>query len=138
MSGRLPSVIVLSLGMSLGVASLAAADSPIPAYQSGAALTTLPRPLDAARFQDRSTRETYAIARRNPKLLAQLPCYCYCDRSVGHKSLYYCFVDMHGADCNICQQEAILADRLARKGTPIKAIRAALIRGDWRSVPLSP
>jgi hypothetical protein len=129
---------MIALGISLGLASMAAAAPPVPAFQSGADLRNLPKSLDPAQFSDPSTREAYAIARRNPKVLAQVPCYCYCDRSVGHKSLYYCFVDMHGADCNICQQEAILAERMSKKGSSIKAIRGAIMRGEWEAVSLWP
>jgi len=33
------------------------------------------------------TRDAYRAAREIPVTLAQLPCYCYCDRGMGHKSL---------------------------------------------------
>ncbi len=127
---------VLALGICLGLPGLAIATGQVPAYQSGSELKRLPPPLDANQFKDRATRGAYGIAKRSPKLLAQLPCYCYCDRSVGHKSLYSCFVDKHGADCNICQQQAYLAERLAKKRLPIKAIRDAMNRGDWSAVSL--
>src|SRR5437763_15569465 len=32
-------------------------------------------------------REAYKFARDNPALLAQLHCYCGCDKEIGHKSL---------------------------------------------------
>ena len=34
------------------------------------------------------TRDAYQAAREIPQTLAQLPCYCHCDRGIGHKSLH--------------------------------------------------
>ena len=44
----------------------------------------------------------YEAAARNSKLIYQLPCYCYCDRSQGHNSLHSCFEGTHGANCATC------------------------------------
>lgn len=129
-------VILLALASFIGSPALAATPVPVPAYQEGAALEHLPPPLPSLDFADPTTRKAYAVVKRIPKVIAQLPCYCYCDRSVGHKSLYSCFLDTHGANCGICQREVFLADRLARKGIPAKAIRQAIIRGDWQSQAL--
>lgn len=57
-------------------------------------------------------REAYQAAKDIPQLLAQLPCYCYCDRGMGHKSLHSCFEDDHAAHCDVCVNEALLAYRL--------------------------
>jgi hypothetical protein len=57
-------------------------------------------------------RAGYEAARAIPETLAQLPCYCHCDRGFGHKSLHSCFVDDHGANCSICLDEALLAYQL--------------------------
>jgi hypothetical protein len=32
------------------------------------------------------TKEAYQAAREIPETLAQLPCYCHCDKSMGHKA----------------------------------------------------
>lgn len=48
------------------------------------------------------TREAYRAVREIPQTIAQLPCYCYCDEGFGHKSLYSCFEDDHGAHCAVC------------------------------------
>jgi len=39
----------------------------------------------------------YEIARAIPDVLAEIHCYCGCDRSMGHTDLLHCFVDSHAA-----------------------------------------
>ena len=62
----------------------------------------------------------YRVAEQIPETLAQLPCYCYCDRGMGHKSLHSCFEDEHAAHCAVCVDEALLAYSLTKdaKMTP--------------------
>ena len=61
------------------------------------------------------TRDAYRAAREIPVTLAQLPCYCHCDRGFGHKSLYSCFEDDHAAHCDVCVREAVLALKLEKE-----------------------
>src|SRR5438874_11045939 len=35
-------------------------------------------------------RRAYQVAAKVPRVLHQLPCYCFCDRSAGHTSLHTC------------------------------------------------
>jgi len=74
------------------------------------------------------TKEAYQVARKIPQTLAQLPCYCYCDQSVGHKSLHSCFEDAHAASCAVCVDEALMAYKLEteQKLTP-KQVREVII-----------
>jgi hypothetical protein len=81
--------------------------------------------LDPALFVGEA-REAYMAAQNNPALLAQLHCYCGCDREIGHKNLLDCFRTRHGANCAICMGEAIEAQRLAREGMPVEQIRDQL------------
>ena len=60
------------------------------------------------------TRAAYRVAKEIPETLAQLPCYCYCDRGMGHKSLHSCFEDDHAAHCAVCVDEALLAYTLQK------------------------
>lgn len=62
------------------------------------------------------TRDAYRVAREIPVTLAQMPCYCYCDRGMGHKSLFSCFEDDHAAHCAVCVNEALLAYKLEKEG----------------------
>lgn len=74
------------------------------------------------------TREAYQAARDIPRTLAQLPCYCHCDRGMGHKSLHSCFEDEHAAHCAICTDEALMAYRLQRgEGLSAAKIRERII-----------
>ena len=60
------------------------------------------------------TRDAYRAVREIPVTIAQLPCYCHCDRGFGHKSLYSCFEDEHASHCAVCVNEALLALHLER------------------------
>lgn len=94
--------------------------------------TKLPPVLESKWFSDPETKESYEAARINAKLFSQLPCYCYCDRSSGHKSLHSCFVDEHGAECSICKREALFAASQAKQGRSTAEIREKIIRGLWQ------
>ena len=61
------------------------------------------------------TREAYRAVREIPVTIAQLPCYCHCDKGFGHKSLYSCFEDDHAAHCAVCVNEALLALKLEKE-----------------------
>jgi hypothetical protein len=81
--------------------------------------------LDPGNFQG-IVREAYEIAARQPTLLAQLHCYCGCDRTLAHKSLLDCYRDLHGSHCEVCVAEAHDAASMASKGAPVEQIRDAL------------
>jgi hypothetical protein len=92
---------------------------------SGDAGAQLRITLDPKNFQG-NPRQAYEVAERDPALLAQLHCYCGCDKTLGHKSLLDCFRDTHGSTCAICCGEAIDAEAMASRGMPIEQIRDAL------------
>jgi hypothetical protein len=81
--------------------------------------------LDPNLFQG-EVKQAYQVARRHPALLAQMHCYCGCDKEEGHKNLLDCFRDRHGSHCEICTGEAVEAERLAQRGIPAEQIRDAL------------
>ncbi|HYL58482.1 MAG TPA: CYCXC family (seleno)protein [Candidatus Acidoferrales bacterium] len=81
--------------------------------------------LDPKGFQG-NVREAYEVAERDPALLAQLHCYCGCDKADGHKNLLDCFRDSHGSTCAICVGEARDASAMAARGVTIEQIRDAL------------
>jgi hypothetical protein len=113
-------------------------DLGIPSYHSYALKPPFPATLDPKKFPDALNQNVYALAAKIRPVLYQQPCYCYCDRHEGHKSLLDCFVGTHGAECDICQKEAVLSYQLTQKGKTPMQIRAAIIRGDWRAVNLNP
>ena len=73
-------------------------------------------------------RQAYEVAEKNPALLAQLHCYCGCDRIYGHQNLLDCYRGDHGSKCEICIGEAMIAAQLSEQGSPVEQIRDALRR----------
>ena len=69
------------------------------------------------------TAKAYKVAQEIPEVLDSLYCYCDCQKHSGHKSLLTCFVDQHGAYCDICINEAIMAGEMHSEGVDIKTIR---------------
>ncbi len=110
----------------------------IPSYHAYALKPPIPATMDPKQFPDALSRNIYALAAKIKPVLYQQPCYCYCDRHAGHKSLLDCYVDKHGTECEICQKEAVLSYQLTQKGKTPPQIRAAIIKGDWKSVNLNP
>lgn len=70
--------------------------------------------------------EAYEAARRVPQVLDGVYCHCNCSKSFGHRSLLTCFESEHGSRCDICVGEAMLAARLAARGTSLEQIRKAI------------
>jgi hypothetical protein len=60
-------------------------------------------------------RLAYQAVGEIPQTIAQLPCYCHCDVSFGHKSLHSCFEGDHAAHCAVCVDEALLAYKLQKQ-----------------------
>ena len=81
-------------------------------------------------------RRAYEAAAKVPKVLYQLPCYCFCDRSAGHQSLHSCFEGDHGSHCSTCMQEAFYAYQMTKKGKTVKEIREGIMRGDYKTIDL--
>ncbi len=86
-----------------------------------------PGTLDSNQFVG-PVREAYKYAGQNPALLAQLHCYCGCDKAEGHQSLLDCYRGMHASACEICTGEVLLAKRMADQGSPVDQIRDAIRR----------
>lgn len=114
------------------------ADLGVPSYHAYALKPPFPATLDPKQFPDALNRNVYALAAKIRPVLYQQPCYCYCDRHAGHKSLLDCFASTHGSECDICQKEAVLSYQLTQKGKTPAQIRAAITHGDWRAVNLDP
>lgn len=65
----------------------------------------------------------YAAAKAAPEVMEKIFCYCGCDLTDNHLSLLDCFTSIHGVDCHICQEEALLAHKMSKDSTPIKEIQ---------------
>ena len=99
----------------------------VPAhYETAPAAKSLAATLAPTNFFGK-TKQAYEVARKIPATLAQLPCYCHCDESVGHKSLHSCFVDEHAASCAVCVDEALLAFQMERSGKTASQIREQIV-----------
>src|SRR3954463_6328389 len=72
--------------------------------------------------------EAYAAARSAAATLDGVYCHCDCSKHAGHRSLLSCFESDHGAFCDICMGEAMLASGMAKQGKSLTDIRAAIDR----------
>lgn len=115
----------------------------IPAYhpQAPAIGQTLPpllsgKQLTGPYFREKWQVEVYHEAAQITGVLYQLPCYCRCDRALGHTSLHSCFEGTHGAICSTCAQEGAYAYQKTRQGWTPQQIRAGIERKEYESIDL--
>ncbi len=131
----------------LGLATVAASaqwSNPaeeIPAYNAKAPTHPLPKILSGDQltgvyFSHPYQVTVYKMAAAIPGVLHQEPCYCHCDRALGHNSLHSCFEGTHGAVCSTCLKEGAYAYAETKKGQTSAEIRAGIERGDWQQVDL--
>jgi hypothetical protein len=119
------------------------AQSDVPAYNAAPPAKGHPLPpimsgkqLTGPEFQHPAQVKAYQAAAKIPAVLHQLPCYCFCDRSLGHNSLHSCFESDHGAHCAVCMKEALYAYRETKRGKTVKQIRNGIIRGEFDQIDL--
>jgi hypothetical protein len=78
----------------------------------------------------------YLIAAKDQAVFYQLPCYCYCDRRSGHKSLRSCFEIAHATECSECMKEAVYVHQQLQGGKSVQQIRDGLSRGEFIHIDL--
>ena len=105
-------------------------------FTTAEAAKPLTQTLDPKQFTTPYVVKAYQLAKEMPEVLAQQPCYCYCDTGFGHKSLLDCHKDNHSAECLICVKETLLTGQLHKAGKSAAEIREAIIRGEWQQVSL--
>ena len=126
MSGKTPWLVAGAAGVALlavlFVAQPAAGShpDPRPGITADRVLTDLAIP------RTDGSAEAYAAARAAAGTLDGVYCHCDCSKHAGHRSLLTCFETEHGAYCDICMGEAIMAAQLASRGTSLQEIRAAI------------
>jgi uncharacterized iron-regulated membrane protein len=104
-----------------------AATAQVPAhYEAAPSADQLAPTLPPEKFNGQ-IRAAYQAAREIPQTIAQMPCYCHCDMSLGHKSLHSCFEDDHAAHCAVCTGEALMAYQLQKQGLTPKQIRDRIV-----------
>ncbi len=133
--------------LALGLLTLAAsaqwsnpADD-VPAYNASAPKKKLPPILSGDQlsgpfFTHPYQVTAYKMAAAIPNVLHQQPCYCHCDRALGHNSLHSCFEGTHGAVCSTCMREAVYAYQQTKLGKTPAQIRKAIEAGEWQAVDL--
>lgn len=134
--------LLLTAALAVGAsAQWTAADPGIPAFHKAAATGLIPALLpDSQRigpyFTHSYQHTAYHMADAVPQVLYQQPCYCWCSKAMGHKSLHSCFEGSHGAVCATCMKEAAYAYQQTRLGKTPAEIRAGIVNGDWTAVDL--
>ncbi len=108
------------------IAQTAAVTPPELLPVDNAAGQTLPPEI----FLDPKAREAYQVAKDIPDVLRELPCFCGCMRTHGHKNNLFCFMDEHGSACEICEDIALDAKTMHNNGASIKEIQEN-IRGKY-------
>ena len=78
----------------------------------------------------------YELAAKIPNVIYQQPCYCYCDRNHGHKSLRTCFESTHGAMCGTCMAEVFYSYQMSKQHKTAPEIRKGIIAGEWKQIDL--
>jgi len=109
----------------------------VPAHHESPPAGPLPATLDPKIFPDALNQNIYALAAKVKPVLYEQPCYCHCDREVGHTSLLDCYVDRHAAACAVCKIEAVYAYEQIKLGKTPAQIRGGIIQGKWRDVDLT-
>jgi hypothetical protein len=119
-------------------------DADVPAFNPTAPAKTTKLPailrkdqLGIAEAPGGFQTHAYELAAKIPDVIHQQPCYCYCDRTMGHKSLHSCFEGTHGAQCSTCLKELYYSYSMHKKGKTAAQIRQGIIRGEWKQVDLS-
>ena len=137
------------LGMALGLATVASyaqwsnpADD-IPAYHTAPPAKSDPLPpilsgsqLQGDYFRYAWQKQVYVEAAQVPTVIYQLPCYCRCDKALGHTSLHSCFEGTHGAICSTCAKEGAYAYKMTKLGKTPQEIRAGVERKEYESIDL--
>jgi len=80
--------------------------------------------------------KVYQEAARIPNVLYQLPCYCRCDKALGHTSLHSCFEGTHAAICSTCAKEGAYAYKMTKLGKTPKEIREGIERKEYEQIDL--
>lgn len=117
-------LLVLAVGAAFYAAlapSAHAAEHPHPRAGVSAARVQPPE-----EFSDPRIAQVYAEVAKIPEVADGIWCYCNCARHSGHYSLLSCFEDDHGANCDICLDQAHLAYTMTQQGRSLDEIRQAI------------
>jgi hypothetical protein len=138
---RLAGCLAVALAAIAASAQFANPAVDIPAYNAAPPSHRLPPILQGSQltgpyFAHSYQVTAYKMAAKLPAVLHQQPCFCHCDRELGHNSLHSCFESTHGAACSTCMREAVYAYQQTQKQRSPAQIRAGIERGEWMGVDL--
>jgi hypothetical protein len=68
----------------------------------------------------------YEMAKEIPHVIDGLFCHCDCARNFNHRSLLTCFESDHGAACDVCMREVVVAYQLTQQGQTLDQIRSQI------------
>jgi len=135
-------VLILAL-VALAAITTSAQWLDVPAYhpgprKKGEQLPSILGGLDLSgpSFKNLFQVRAYELAAKIPNVIYQQPCYCRCDRSVGHKSLHSCFESVHGAHCAACMKELFYTYEQNKSGKTAAQIREGIIKSEWEKIDL--
>ena len=134
---------MVGLATAAGFAQWSSPADDIPAYHAAppAKGTALPPVMSGAQLTGENFRypwqvAVYKMAAKEGRVIYQLPCYCRCDRALGHTSLHSCFEGTHGAECSMCAKEAVYAWRMTMQGKTVEQIRDGIERREFETIDL--
>ena len=139
---RVPGLLMLALLTLAASAEWAPPDSLTPAFHPTAPLKAAPPLLPESErtgpyFTHHYQTTAYRMADAMSDVIYQQPCFCWCSRAMGHKSLHSCFEGSHGAVCATCMKEVAYTYEQTRLGRTPAEIRAGIIKGDWNNTDLT-
>lgn len=79
-----------------------------------------------------SVSAAYQYVAANRALAEHVPCYCSCGQSIGHESLWDCFMqesgqlEAHGSNCDICLDIARDVEAFSKQGLDLATIRTRI------------
>jgi hypothetical protein len=118
---------IIAVVLIAGIAWFAVRPADNPAIESATAIPEASAlTLSPALFQG-VTREAYQVARDIPEVLEELPCFCGCMKERGHQSNLDCFKDDHSSYCAVCQNIALDAANMHKRGSSVEEIRKAVV-----------
>lgn len=114
---------IVAVAIMAGIAWVSLRGTSEPATDTAAAISKSADVLSPTIFDDEKTRAAYQVAKDIPEVLEQLPCFCGCMTSFGHKNNLFCFKDQHGSGCTLCQDIALEARKMHDSGMSITQIQ---------------
>ena len=131
-------LVSASVGMGYGIWRQSASLSAATHHEQQGTVTQVTHLPDYVQTAESNVQVAYQFARDNSDLLAQMPCYCGCEKTLHHKHNLDCYIAAfhpdgsvaqytdHAAYCGVCVDTTLLARKLAGEGQTAQAIHTAI------------